>query len=277
MSTSPRKSPAPIPILVYHSVSADPAPWIAPYTVSASVLRSHLDRIVERGLHTLQISELTEMLDSHEPLAAGSLCITIDDGFADSLGTVGPEIAERGLSATLFVTTGALRDGPVGSRSRLGESPMLHWSDLPDLEQLGIEIGSHSETHPPLDVVEGSLLARELSLSKQKLEDFLGHGVRSFAYPHGFYDRRAVAAVAEAGYDSAVAVRNAFSSAADDRFSRARLMIRADTPFHLVDAWLSGVGAPVAPFPVRLRTRVWRLRRRVSELAYTRAGEWKGS
>src|SRR4051812_18217541 len=38
-----------IPILRYHSVSADPAPWIAPYAVAPATFACHVDLITASG------------------------------------------------------------------------------------------------------------------------------------------------------------------------------------------------------------------------------------
>jgi hypothetical protein len=103
--------------------------------------------------------------------------------------------------------------------------------------------------------------------SKTLLEDAIGHRVRSFAYPHGFYDHRVKEMVSGAGYDSGAAVRYAFSSRDDDSLALARLMVMVHTPLSTIDSWLSGTGAEVAPFPVRMTTRAWRWRRRLSEIA----------
>lgn len=266
MSAGPTPALRPIPILVYHSVSADPPSWIQPFAVTPGTFRSHLDRMAELGLGALTVSELVEALAGGRTLPERPVVITIDDGFIDARHEAAPALAERSLPATLYVATGSLEGSPHRSPTRLAQAAMLRWTDLPELERLGIEIGSHSVTHPPLDVIRRPQAEGEITLSKRMLEDFLGHRVRSFAYPHGFYDRHSMAAVANAGYDSAVAVRNALSSSLDDRFSLARLMVRATTSMSTIEAWLSGRGARVAPFPVPFRTRAWRLRRRASEL-----------
>lgn len=271
--TSGSHSPErPIPVLIYHSVAAEPPAWIAPYTVSPKTFRAHLDQIVAAGLDALTVSQLADGLAGRIPLPPRPVAITLDDGFADSLSVAALALAERSLPATLYATTRALGGaGPVPA-TRLGPADMLTWRDLRELEELGVEIGSHSLTHPPLDVVPRTTAAAEITESKKVLEDALGHRVRSFAYPHGFYDRHAKAVVTDAGYESAVAVRNAHTSAADDPMALARLMVKADTPMATIRSWLSGTGARRAPFPVSPATRAWRLWRRGSEMFERRGG-----
>jgi len=110
---------------------------------------------------------------------------------------------------------------------------------------------------------------REVAGSQAELQDRTGLPIASFAYPHGYSTAAVRAMVREAGFDTACAVRNAFSSAGDDRFALARLTVRADTPDERIEAWLRGRGAPVARRHEAVRTRAGRLARRVR--ARTRA------
>ena len=264
--TQPRATRNPVPILIYHSVDDDPASWIAPFTVSPATFRAHLDQVVASGRTPLTVSQFADGITGKAPLPDRAVLVTFDDGFADTLTAAAPALAERHLPATVYVTTGALKGSGGGHQTtRLGSANMLAWSDLEPLEAGGVEIGSHSHTHPPLDVVPSLRAVIEIADSKGMLEDALGHDVRSFAYPHGFHDRRVKAMVAAAGYDSGAAVRNALSSRDDDPLALARLMVMADTPLATIESWLSGTGARLAPFPERLATKAWRLRRRLGE------------
>lgn len=269
MTAAAAQSARAVPILIYHSVSDDPPSWIAPYAVSQSRFRAHVDEIVRAGRNAVTVSDFVGSSAGGRPLPPRPVVITFDDGFADTLRVAAPILAARGLAATAYVTTGALAGPRRCPGHRLGPAAMLAETELHDLEQLGFEIGSHSVTHPPLDVIARPAAVAEIRSSKAVLEDLLSHPVRTFAYPHGFYDRFLMGAVAEAGYQSAVAVRNALSSVGDDRMALSRLMIMSDTPLSSIRAWLSGAGARVAPFPVSLTTRAWRLRRRAGELCRT--------
>jgi hypothetical protein len=86
--------------------------------------------------------------------------------------------------------------------------------------------------------------------------------VRSFAYPHGYHDRRVREAVRLAGFDSACAVRNLLSSTADDPFALARVTITADQTVDDLRRVLDGNGLKVAPRPAQVRTLGWRVYRR---------------
>jgi hypothetical protein len=72
--------------------------------------------------------------------------------------------------------------------------------DAQEIVDLGMEVGSHTMTHPDLTAIEGEELRWELAESKERLEDLTGHEVTSFCYPFGYFNRTARDAVQAAGY-----------------------------------------------------------------------------
>ena len=251
-----------IPILLYHSVSAEPADWIAPYAVTPDAFACHLQMIVASGRTAMTVSGLCAALAQQAPLPPRLVVISFDDGFAD-FADAATLLADYQLPSTLYVTTGALRGrGPRPPDMAIPPAPMLDWSQLVELGELGVEIGAHTHTHPQLDTMRDSAVADEIRRSKELLEDALGREVPSFAYPHGFQSRRTRQIAASLGHRSACAVINALSSESDDVYSLARLTVGAATSPARLAAWLSGRGARVAPCPERLRTTAWRLYRR---------------
>ena len=143
---------------------------------------------------------------------------------------------------------------------------MLSWSQLRDLRSAGVELGAHSHTHPQLDTLPRAQARIEITLCKELLEEELQEAVNTFAYPHGYSSAAVRRLMREAGYESACGVKNALSSTEDDTFSLARLTVRASTELPQLRGWLQGVGPTVAPRE-RMRTRLWRLHRRVSAVA----------
>src|SRR5487761_1313327 len=143
--------PAPVPILLYHSVSDEPADWIADFAVSPGMFRAHLDAVVASGRQPLTVSQLADGLQGHGPLPARPVVITVDDGFADFADHALPALAQRTLPSTLYVTTGCLAG--QSWECVLPPADMLRAADLPGLEAAGVEIGAHSHTHPQMDLL----------------------------------------------------------------------------------------------------------------------------
>ncbi|WP_037579218.1 polysaccharide deacetylase family protein [Phaeacidiphilus oryzae] len=251
-------------MLLYHAVMDDPPSWIARYTVRPKDFAAQLDAIADSGHTAITASRLVRGLA--EPGSAGlpenPIVITIDDGFADLPAFTAPAMAERGLTGTAYLTTGAL-DGSRDRAQLLPPAPMMTLGQVGDLTDCGLEVGAHTITHPQLDTLGSGAVARELAEPKKVLEDVLGEEVPAFAYPHGYSSRRVRRQVAAAGYTSAVAVRNALSSAEDEPYRISRLMLNCEHTLDDLTAWLDGRAAPVAPFPDRPRTVAWRAYRRL--------------
>ncbi|WP_330175464.1 polysaccharide deacetylase family protein [Streptomyces sp. NBC_01498] len=255
--TTPSRDP--VPVLLYHAVMDDPPAWIAEFTVSPRQFRAQLDAVVAGGRTAVPISTLAAALTGGAPLPPRPVVLTFDDGFADLPGPTAAALADRALPATAYLTTGALAPGPG---SLLPPAPMMTLAQVPSLERHGIEIGAHTVTHPQLDTLRPAQLDRELRESKTVLEDALGHEVPHLAYPHGYNSRTVRTAARRTGYTSAVAVRHALSSAADDPLRIARLILRRTHTAADVTTWLTGRGARTAPFPDSPTTTAWRLYRR---------------
>jgi peptidoglycan/xylan/chitin deacetylase (PgdA/CDA1 family) len=259
-----------IPILLYHSVSTDPADWIAPYAVTPQDFAHHIELILNSGRTLMTASELSEVLYGRTVLPPNPVLLTFDDGFAD-FENAAAIMADHSIPSTLYVTTGALRGrGPWPSEMAIPPARMLDWSQLAELAENHVEIGGHTHTHPQLDTLRTRALIEEIRRCKDLLEDQLGHEILSFAYPHGFHSARVVRAVEEAGYNSACAVMNALSSRYDRVLALARLTVRASTTPAQIAEWLAGRGAPVAPYPERFRTVAWRAYRRIRGTESTR-------
>jgi len=249
--------PIAVPILLYHSVCDQPAAGQEAFTVSPAVFREHVRAISDAGRTALTLSELARAVRGECALPSRPVLVTFDDGFADVRPAV-ELLLSAGLAATVFVTSGWI-----------GREGMLTPADLRELVALGerVEVGAHSVTHPRLDELGAAQAAAEISDSKAALEGVVEAPIESFAYPYGAYDRRVRAAVIDAGFIAAAAVKNALSHSEDDPYALARLTVMATMSAGRIEMLLAGSGLPLAWRRERLRTRgyrsVRRLRRRL--------------
>jgi peptidoglycan/xylan/chitin deacetylase (PgdA/CDA1 family) len=240
----------PIPVLLYHKIAADARDRFA---VSPALFREHVKVIGASGRVPTTISELAARLRGGGTSSVRLVGITIDDGFEDTPLAV-RELAEHGLCVTVFVTSGML--------GRAGQLSISQLRALGEMESV-VELGGHSVSHPHLDAMFLTDVRREVRESKRHLEALLERPVDSFAYPHGSYDASVRAAVIDAGYRSAAAVKNALSHTRDDPWGIARCTITGTTSPQRLAEILAGRGAPLAWRRERIRTRAARTGRRV--------------
>jgi len=146
--------------------------------------------------------------------ARGTLHVTFDDAYRSVAGVV-PTLLRLGVPATVFACSGHADDGrtlavselAAEARERPAELATMQWSELRSLAESGIEVGSHTVSHPHLTQLDDRELARELTESRKRMEDELGRPCRYLAYPYGDEDVRVRAAAARAGYRAAFALR----------------------------------------------------------------------
>lgn len=239
-----------VPILLYHSISAGPGR----YTVPPSEFTRQLDAVSEAGLTAVTVTETAAELKEPSTEQQRQVCITFDDGYADFLTVALPLLEERGLRATLYVTTTMLDHRPDVAR--------LSWDALREVAEHGVEIGSHGRHHMQLDTLPLDDVMDETSGSKAELEDHLSHPINTFAYPFGYSSPSVRESVRAAGYSSACSVKNGISSSVDDVFTLPRLMLERSTGSGVFAAWLRGGGAAVSPRDDGVRARAWRIARR---------------
>lgn len=112
----------------------------------------------------------------------------------------------------VFLPTGVLdfqgeaRERYIRERLRWrGDIEAMDREDVKRWVAWGLEVGSHSVTHRPFSELDPGTAWRELTESKDMLEQLIGRSVRFFAWPFGrrrFYPPEYVDLAIEAGYEA---------------------------------------------------------------------------
>lgn len=177
-------------ILCYHAVGD--RRW-GVNDVSPARFRRHIEAALAGGYRFVPAGEIARTGGDPRDLA-----VTFDDGLASVLANAVPILAEYGVPATAFVVS-EWADG----RHPWDRDIMLGWRQVERLAALGIEIGSHSATHPNFGAVEPSRLADELDGARRTIADRTGIVATTFAIPFGQsmdWTPQAAAAASAAGY-----------------------------------------------------------------------------
>ncbi len=121
------------------------------------------------------------------------------------------------------------------------EFSAMTWDQARRMASAGIEIGSHTATHPILTNVDMGRLEQELSESRAAIAREVGVEPVHFCYPNGNVTRRERDAAESAGYMSAVTTEIRLSNRAEDRFLLPR--IDAEPDLHRLAQSTSGFDA----------------------------------
>ncbi len=233
-----------IPVLMYHSIGAEISPGRHAYfrtaTTPGTFLR-HMKTLRRRGVRTLTLSQAAFELANPSLAPAGpAVALTFDDAYLDFRTAAWPVLESLGMSATVFVSTAYMgRDFPAGPRC-------MATADVLALARAGVEIGSHTVTHPQLVDVPRLRLWAELGQSHATLSGIVGHPVTSFSYPYRFPSERASfrrqleAALVECGYRQGVTTTIGIADTACDSLFMRRLPINDDDDDALFAAKLDG-------------------------------------
>jgi peptidoglycan/xylan/chitin deacetylase (PgdA/CDA1 family) len=207
-----RVLPAPDPsgrrvVLCYHSV--DPSPSYL--SLAPGLFDEHLAWLQDH----CRVVALDELVAGVRRGGGPYVAITFDDGYEDNRVHAMPRLAARDMTATFFVTAGFVeRDEEV--MTHLSEAWLtprerlrpLSWSQVRELRDEGMAIGSHTWSHRNLARLSMADSEEDLRRAREVLEERLRERVRAVAYPWGKLGRhvteQTLAAARRAGYELGV-------------------------------------------------------------------------
>ena len=140
-----------------------------PYALAPAEFRAHLMAAHAAGLRTVVVGQIPQELG--DPFFS----LTFDDGCLSDYTEAFPALRELGMRATFFVVP-----------TLVGTPGHVSWAQLREMAAAGMEIGSHSLTHPFLHQLDAAGLRLEFGQSKAILEGRLGSAVRSASLPRGW-------------------------------------------------------------------------------------------
>jgi peptidoglycan/xylan/chitin deacetylase (PgdA/CDA1 family) len=159
-------------ILCYHSVGQAGA---GVNDVKPEQFRRHIELALRLGFRFVPPVQIARIGSTPVDLA-----ITFDDGWTSVLSKAAPILHDYGIPWLLFVVSSW-----SDHQSKWAKESILPWREVEHLMAMGVQIGSHSATHPDFGSIERAQMIDELCGSRDAIKRRLGFAPSSFAIPYG--------------------------------------------------------------------------------------------
>jgi peptidoglycan/xylan/chitin deacetylase (PgdA/CDA1 family) len=229
-----------VPVLMYHKIGTPPErSKLKKLWVSVSAFRRQMRYLADHGHRPVTFEQIAEWGAEGKPVPDNAVILTFDDGYENNHRYAFPVLKEFGYRGVFYLVVDAIgKDNFWHDPSSEARLPMLSWSQAEEMAAAGMEIGSHTLSHPRLSRLEPEKAKEQIFASRSAIESKLGRAPVSFAYPYGdgADEPRLQSDVREAGYRWAVSVHQGKADLDGNPYCLNRLFIRGDDSaldFHL--------------------------------------------
>ncbi len=209
-----------VPTLVYHSVRPyypEITAQVKEFTVPPEIFDEQVKYLLDNGYTPITMDDLVQYLQTGKTLPNRPVMITFDDGWENQYVYAFPILQKYKTPAVFYVYARAI-----------GVKHFLTWNQLKVMAVAGMEIASHTYSHPELPKVTNVIaMSREIYTSKKVIEDNMGRKIKDFAYPFGEYNDHVIDVV-KGGYQSARTVHSGNEQKADEMFTLHGTIITGD-------------------------------------------------
>lgn len=209
------------PILMYHYIDYPPEdadPVRLDLTVTPDLFSEHLFQLKTVGYTTISLAQLWEALENGKKLPPRPVIITFDDGYDDAYQHAFPRLQEMKMTGTFFI---------VGNF--MGQPNYLTWEQAAEMKKAGMEIESHSLTHPDLSKMERTDQFNEANITADLMKQHLGARAKFFCYPLGRYNQTTIEVVQETGHLAALTTADGTLHFNGDSYRLTRVRVRNTT------------------------------------------------
>lgn len=180
--------------LMYHHIGilTDPNDEQFPFTLSPQMFEKQLLFLKQNGYEIASEHDILHARQTGHTHLAKPVLLTFDDGYEDNYTALFPLLQKYQAHALIFLIT-----------DKIGTPGYLTWEQIKEMKESGlVAFGSHTCSHRRLRSLPDEEIVREITKSKQILEEKLGAPVVSFCYPFGAggFDKRVRPHVFKAGY-----------------------------------------------------------------------------
>ncbi len=164
-----------IPVLMYHALedaqhpSGQDSLSERVYVLTREQFAEQMAYLQQNGFTPLLARQLQQADLPQKPVV-----ISFDDGHVSNFHLALPILLKLQFVATFFITTGFIK-----------QAHYLNPEQIRFLAKSGMEIGSHSVSHPFFDDLTAQQVRYELAHSKQELAKISGQNIVNFSAPGG--------------------------------------------------------------------------------------------
>lgn len=213
-------------ILMYHIIDKPRSGSESRFCCTTTQFEHQMRFLKESDYSLISLEKLIESLNGNFDIPNNTVVITFDDGFESIYHNALPVLVQKKIPATAFIIPGraGLSNDWMLARG-FPHRKIVSWAQLRNLDDAGICIGNHTQTHPDLTELGNGSVRDEVRISKQILEDALGKSVDYFAYPYGRYNQVVRDVIKDAGYKAACSTRSGFNGYGIDHFALRRIEV----------------------------------------------------
>lgn len=180
-----------IPILMYHALededhptgSTDPGEKF--YEITTDIFRTQMHSLSEGGYRTYLLEEIVQCSSFPDK----AVVLTFDDGHCSNYDLALPILQEFGFRAEFFITSGWT-----------GTPRYLASTQIHEMAELGMGIGSHGVTHSFLNDLTDAEIHKELLESRRTLCTMSGKDITAFSAPGGRINEQIIKLGRQTGY-----------------------------------------------------------------------------
>lgn len=211
-----------VPILMYHYVGdlpEDADEYRVNLTISTERFHAHMEYLQNVDYNTISLYDLHNALNNGMPLPSRPIILTFDDGYANHFDNAFPLLQHYGFTGTFFVIT---------DRSDNADPAHLSWEHIQQMAVSGMDIESHTKSHPDLRNRDFDFLIFQILGSIESIAAHIGEDTKMFSYPAGRYDETTLRVLQTMPIARAVTTQAGRLHTTDNYLEMTRLRISGD-------------------------------------------------
>jgi peptidoglycan/xylan/chitin deacetylase (PgdA/CDA1 family) len=227
-----------VTILCYHSITAsEELARHDPHKLRIPVHRfqEQLDHL-RNNYRVISLTDFLVAKRKNRRLPDYSVVLMFDDGFQDFLTVAADHLVRWKLPATVFIITDR-----ANNSSHSGGETYLSWPEVQQLAASGIQIGSHTCSHPRLLDLPFDELRRELAEAQRAILNHVNQGDVPLSYPYGQTSEVISELAQTLGYSSGITGRLGPNVTESNLFLLNRTVIASDDDLATFAARVSGL------------------------------------